>query len=210
MAERNVRLVSPWAWAVTGLAVAAVVTTAFAFAAGTPVAPAPPAETAVPTPVRSPVGPLPSPSATPGRAPSPADVPDAPAELKPAKPGEVVQGEDGMRVALTRIEAVTGDAVQPGEVAGPAIRVTVTVTNETKSQFNTSSLVVNAFTGKARKPAGTLVSPGGVPFFGRLAPGESTYGVYLFSIPFDQRDDVTITVDYSTKAAMVVFRGKVG
>jgi hypothetical protein len=133
-----------------------------------------------------------------------------PAELKPVKPDQVVQGEDGMQVALTKIERVAGEAVQPGEVAGPAVRVTVTVTNGTGSEFNTSALVVNAYVGKDRAPAGSLVSPGGVPFLGQLAPGESTYGVYLFTIPESQRSDVTITVDYSTKAAMVVFRGTIG
>jgi hypothetical protein len=115
-----------------------------------------------------------------------------------------------MKVALTRIEAVQGTAVQPGETAGPAVRVTVTMTNGTDKQFDTNTVSVNAYVGKDRTPVNTLVQPGGVPFLGRLAPGETTYGVYLFVIPTDQRKDVTITVDYAVSVPMVVFRGDLG
>lgn len=212
MAKRIARLVPRSAWVIAGLAVAAVIAVAFTSAIG-PAQTAPsatPTVTVAPTPSRSSIGPLPSPSQTPERAPTPKKGPEMPAELKPVEPDQVVEGEDGMRVALTKIESVTGEAVQPGEIAGPAVRVTVSVTNGTDAEFNTSALVVNAYVGKDRTPAGSVVAPGGVPFIGRLAPGESTYGVYLFSIAESERSDVTITVDYSTKSAMVVFRGRVG
>lgn len=189
-----------------GVVLAAVIVV-WAWPSAAPPAPAAATATALATPTRSAVSPLPSPSRTPSRAAPPTKSAPGAAELEPVKPGEVVQGEDGMKVALTSIEAVTGEAVQPGEVSGPAIRVTVQVTNETGREFNTSSIAVNAYTGKARVPAGTLVQPGGVPFYGRLAPGESTYGVYLFAIAADQRSDVTITVDYSAAVAVVVFQG---
>lgn len=192
-----------------GVVALATVIVVWAWPSAAPPAPAAATATALPTPTRSAVSPLPSPSRTPSRAVPPTKSASGAAELEPVKPHEVVQGEDGMKVALTSIEAVTGEAVQPGEVSGPAIRVRVQVTNETGREFNTSSIAVNAYTGKARVPAGALVKPGGVPFYGRLAPGESTYGVYLFAIATDQRSDVTITVDYSAAVAVVVFQGDV-
>ena len=167
-----------------------------------------PSGTAIPSePTRTPVPPIPTPSHTPSRAPTPKEDPAAPVELTPVDPGDSVQGEDGMRVALTKIESVQGEAVQPGEVAGPAIRVTVTVTNGTQATFNTAAIVVNAFYGEDRTPAGQLAQPGGAPFLGRLAPGETTYGTYLFAIPTKERSNVTITVDYSTEVGIVVFKG---
>lgn len=164
-----------------------------------------------PSPTRTPASPVASPSATPAEA-SPTGDPKAshPAELEAVRPNESVQGKDGMKVALTRIEAVQGEAIQPGERAGPSVRVTITVTNGTNEQFDTNTVSVNAYVGKDRTPVSTLIQPGGVPFLGRLAPGESTYAVYLFVIPADQRKDVTITVDYAVAVPMVVFHGDLG
>lgn len=212
MPESRTTLVPLAAWIAAGLAVIVTVGAAL-WSASTPSASpsvaAPSASPTInPTPTRTSVGPLPTPSATPSRAKPPKD-PALPVELKPVKPSEVVQAEDGMRVGLTSIESVAGQAAQPGEVSGPAIRVTVRLTNETGKPFNTSSVAVNGYSGKDRKPAGTLVLPGGVPFYGRIAPGESAYGVYLFSIPESARDDVTITVDYAAGVPVVVFRGSV-
>jgi hypothetical protein len=164
-----------------------------------------------PTPTRTPAAAVPGPFVTPGTAsPSGDSKPARPAELEPVKPNDSVQGKDGMQIGLTRIESVQGEAVQPGEKAGPAVRVTVTITNGTDKQYSTNLVTVNAYTGKDRAPAETLVRPGGVPFYGRLEPGETTYGIYLFVIPADRRKDVTITVDYAAAQPIVVFRGDVG
>ena len=146
---------------------------------------------------------------TPGRQPdSKTDGPRP--ELKPVQPDKAVEGQDGVRVALTSIESVTGKAVQPGEVGGPAIRVRVTMTNAGVRSLNAASSVVNCYYGANRKPAGALVEPGGVPLYGQLAPGKTTYGVYIFAVPVKQRGDVTITVDYRVEVPVVVFQGDVG
>lgn len=157
------------------------------------------------TPTRTPEPSIAGPFTTPPTA-TPTES-DALPELKPVDPGAAVEGRDGMQVKLTSIEAVTGQAVQPGEVAGPAIRVKVTITNGTDREFNTDTVVVNAYYGGQRTPADTLVRPGGVPFYGRVAPGQSTYGIYLFRVPLDQRKSVTVTVDYLADVPAVVFHG---
>lgn len=164
-----------------------------------------------PVPTRTSPAPVPTPSATPSRAPQPSAGPTAVLpELEPVDPRDAVEGEDGVQVALTNIESVQGQAVQPGEVSGPAIRVTVTLTNGSDRPLNTNSVVVNAYTGADRRPASPLVLPGGLAMDEVLASGASTYGIYIFQIPEDQRSDVTITVDYAPGVAAVVFRGNVG
>lgn len=154
--------------------------------------------------------PVPSPFTTPSQLPTSSGAALPKPQLEAVSPGTSVEGRDGIRVALTRIEAVQGQAVQPGEVGGPAVRVTVTITNATKRDFTVGQAVVNAYYGADLKPAGTLVEPGGAPLHGRLAPGASTDGIYLFSVPLDARDDTTITVDYTAASPTVVFRGKTG
>jgi len=136
----------------------------------------------------------------------PAVVPVAP-ELEPAAPDQTVQAPDGVAVRLAQVEHVEGEAVAAGETSGPAVRLTVEVTNGTDAPLDLSYAVVNAYTGEDRVPAGRLVQPGGRPFEGELAPGESGTGVVLFSIPDADRDDVTVAVEYAPGTSTVVFRG---
>jgi len=136
----------------------------------------------------------------------PAVVPVAP-ELEPAAPDQTVQAPDGVAVRLAQVEHVEGEAVAAGETSGPAVRLTVEVTNGTDAPLDLSYAVVNAYTGEDRAPAGRLVQPGGQPFEGELAPGESGTGVVLFSIPDADRDDVTVAVEYAPGTSTVVFRG---
>lgn len=150
--------------------------------------------------------------ATPGATAEPPPGAEAPVppELEPVSPDEVAVGDDGVRVRIDRIESVEGEAFSAGEIAGPAIRVSVTVENDSDEPLDLGFAVVNAYVGPDRAPAGTVTQPGGVRFAGVLAPGESGTGVSLFTIAEADRDDVTITVDYSADVSTVVFQGAVG
>lgn len=110
-------------------------------------------------------------------------------------------------VRLQRIESVAGKATLPGEVAGPALRLTIVITNGTHSQLNVGGVVVNGYRGSARTPLGALTTPGGSPFSGFLKPGKQATGVYLFVVGQAQRADVTFTVDVVPGTAVSVFRG---
>ncbi len=90
-------------------------------------------------------------------------------ELEPAAPDQTVQAPDGVTVRLAQVEHVEGEAVAAGETSGPAVRLTVEVTNGTDAPLDLSYAVVNAYTGEDRAPAGRLVQPGGQPFEGELA-----------------------------------------
>ena len=156
-----------------------------------------------------------SPSTTPDDSASPApstpeesNGPVAP-EAEPVAPDEVVVAPGDVTIALGRIEGVNGEAVTPGEVSGPAVRVTVDISNGGDEPLDLGYLVVNGYYGASRTPSSTFTRPGGQPFSGALAPGESAQGVYLFSVPLAESGDVTITVDYKIGESTVVFRGPV-
>ncbi|WP_406247019.1 hypothetical protein ACI7YT_16480 [Microbacterium sp. M] len=158
--------------------------------------------TAEPTPLTSasgtPVTPTPLPTAS--------DSPIAP-ELAPVEPTQPAVGSDGVVVSLPLVEAIEGEGVAPGETSGPAIRVTVRIENATDEPLDTAFIIVNAYTGADRKPAPALTKPGGEPFEGTIAPGDSAEGVFLFTVAADARSDVTIGVDYRAGEATVVFEG---
>ncbi|MCV2395821.1 hypothetical protein OEB99_16015 [Actinotalea sp. M2MS4P-6] len=136
----------------------------------------------------------------PGARPSapPVDLTD------PAAPAQ------GLRVDLANMESVEGEATIPGEVGGPALRVTVQVTNRTDADVSLTSAVVNLYFGADQRPAVGLLEPGARDFPASVAPGASVTGVWVFNVPLDQRDQVLVEVDLSADDTVVLFSGAVG
>lgn len=116
---------------------------------------------------------------------------------------------EGIQARLSLIESVEGEAVIPGEVGGPALRVTLDVTNATGEPFSTPAVVVNLYTGEGLSPAGPVLNPGGSPFPEKIPPGGSARGVYLFTVPSQERKNVTVEVDLAVGTPIVVFQGTV-
>lgn len=144
-------------------------------------------------------------SASPTVSPTPA-IP----EMSPDKPGSEATQENDIVVTLTKSESVQGEARLPGEIAGPAIRVTITVQNKSAASHNLEYTRVTAYYGADRTPAGVLTSPGGAPLDGTLAAGATATGVYVFGVPTEARNDVTVTVDTAAGVPMAVFTGRMG
>ena len=118
------------------------------------------------------------------------------------------QVKKGLTAAISKLEAVKGDANGPGEIAGPAIRFVLTLTNTSDATVPLDTTVVNAYYGKAETPATQLEKPGGAALPASVKPGGKATGTFIYSIPTKQRDDVLITVDYSVDVSLIAFRGK--
>lgn len=192
---------------------------------GTPSAVSSPTVSAVVTPTPSPGGsPARSVSPTPGAHQSSAKSPEAHGSAsKPSSSSSASSGTlpeltpvgldsksdrpDGSVVVLERIESVAGTAHLPGEVAGPALRLTFKITNNGKGELSLASVIVNGYSGSQRVPLQSLTQPGGKPFSGSLSPGHSATGVYLFQVGTSKRADVTFTVDVTPGTPASVFQG---
>ncbi len=114
----------------------------------------------------------------------------------------------GLSLRLTKIDSVNGKATVPGEIAGPAIKVTLQARNSSSKAIGLNRVIVFVSYGKDRTPASEL-SEGAKPFRGNVAPGQRLDGVYLFSVPKDQRDNVRIEVSYSGQEPTVAFEGAI-
>jgi len=198
-----------WLWIALAAVIAIVIAVIVYFAVtadssegGTPTAgPSPSASSSAPAESADPSAqPTPDPSATPGTMP----------ELAPVAPDQPSDNGEGLVARITAMKAVQGEAVQAGEIAGPAVQFTLRLTNDTDAPIDLGLIAVNAYIGEALTPAGGLVKPGAAPFEGTLAVGDSTDGVYVYSIPENQRGDVTVTLDYRAGQPAFVFRGTVG
>ncbi|GAA1831366.1 hypothetical protein [Agromyces salentinus] len=153
---------------------------------------------AVPTEAAPPVEPTPD--------MTPVDQPPAAEPVPISDPAEIAPA---LTARISAIEAVDGEAQGPGEVAAPSIRVTVEIDNATTEAAALDTAVVTAYYGSDSTPAAELREPGGRAFPASVAAGESADAVYVFSVPPDERDAVTILVDYSLDVAPLQFHGEV-
>ena len=116
---------------------------------------------------------------------------------------------NGIVAAIASVEAIDGSAVGPGNIAGPALRITVRIDNNTGEAVSLDGVAVNLYYGADRTPASPLDDPSRVPFSGKVDPGASGEGVYVFSVPTDVRERVTVEVGYLTGAPLLLFTGPV-
>jgi hypothetical protein len=160
----------------------------------------------------APVGP--SDSATPGADPT--AEPGAAAPTDDPRFGEPVADSvardgvggfgDGVTAAISRVTAFTASGAGVGEVAGPAVRVTLSITNGSSAAVSLDSTTVNAYYGADATPAAPLSSDGSsAPFAGSLAPGESATGTYAFGTGDGAGDDIVVTVGRGAGSPLVVF-----
>ena len=173
-------------------------------ASATPSATTGPSATATPTPAEIELAPAP-PTPEPTGPTSDAD------ELPPSLPAvgldEPAAVGNGITAVVSSLEAVDGTANGPGNIAGPALRATVRITNGTAEPVSLDAVVVDMATGSELSPASPLDDPSERPFSGTVAPGETAEGVYVFTVPVDDRAAVTVSVGYQAGAPFLVFTG---
>ncbi|HEY1118852.1 MAG TPA: hypothetical protein VGE43_14160 [Acidimicrobiales bacterium] len=113
----------------------------------------------------------------------------------------------GLDLQVTGVEPVHGVARGPGEIAGPAVRLTVRLTNRGRREISLESVVLAVSYGRDRTPAMSLSGPGGRPFAGALAPGHSQCGRYVFALPLSARDHVQVVASYTGSVPGVALTG---
>ena len=148
-----------------------------------------------------------SPSATPSESSEPSEDPSEEPGDETVDFDESVDVVPGVVASIAKLEAVDGEASGPGEVAGPSVRVTVSIVNDTTKSVALDTAVIVAYYGSDQTPAAELSGPGVSYLPASVGAGKSVTGTYVFSIPVDQRDDVRIVLDYSVDVPPLVFRG---
>jgi hypothetical protein len=173
-------------------------------AGATPPATAEPSATAAPTPAA--VEPAPT-APTPEPAGPTSDADALPPSLPAVGLDQPAAVGNGITAVVSSLEAIDGTAQGPGNVAGPALRATVRITNGTAEPVSLDGVVVDLATGADLSPASPLDDPSQRPFSGTAAPGGTAEGVYVFTVPVDDRAAVTLSVGYQAGAPFLVFTG---
>ena len=170
-----------------------------------------PAATGTParTPEAPPTGTSSTPPAEPSKKPTTSDdggwTPRS--TKKPAGINKRSETGPGLVFEIAEMKAVKGKAKLPGDIAGPAIRFTVKVTNTGDQTADLSTTVVGVFHGKAETPALQLNRSETSPLPAKLKADASAEGEYEFTVPVADRDQVLITVDHSVDSSIVAFEG---
>ena len=114
---------------------------------------------------------------------------------------------NGLIASVTKIDSIERlEARGPGEVAGPGVRVTVSLRNETSSIVDMSGITVNASYGPDSRPASDNSSPPAAPFRGNLDPGASGEAVYLFQVPAADESSLVVEINWNGSPNVVLVR----
>lgn len=148
--------------------------------------------------------PAPSPSSgsPTSAAPTPPTARPTVTSTAPASPATLTRG---VTAEVVRVEPVSGVASQPGEIAGPAVRLTVRIRNATSSALPLHGAVVNAYSGPQRQPADLLSGPGVRAFPASVAAGDAVDGVFVVGVPPARRASLVVEVDLSAYGHPVLF-----
>ena len=155
-------------------------------------------------------GPTPTPQPTEFETPTPGASDDV------AKPGdgeevpldEPAPAVDGVVAEVTAIESITAGNDIPGEPSGPAIQVTVRLTNDSDAPVDTAGANVTlTYGGDDRLPAAGLTGEGTTVWPDSIPAGASADAIYQFAVPSSPDGDVRVTVDILAAAPNVVFVG---
>lgn len=128
--------------------------------------------------------------------------------LPPVDLGQTVDVGNQITASVTGVDRITGQARLPGEIAGPALAVKVTITNGSAQPLPVSDVTVT-LQDSAGTPATSLGTDPYAPFQGSVDASQAGQAVYVFSFPAELTMPVTITVNYSASAPVAVFTGNV-
>jgi hypothetical protein len=173
-----------------------------------------------PQPTTAPSASATSPGATPtgpgktrgtGTATSPATGATKPAGT-PRKTQRIPFQETGQPAAdvdlrIAQVETITAKGHIPGEVSGPALRITVEVENRSQKSVPLNTAVANFYYGKDRTPASPMIMSGSRAFPAKVAAGSSASGVYVFTVPKAERGRILLEVNLDNALRTVEFNG---
>lgn len=127
----------------------------------------------------------------------------------------------GVTARILSIRAIEYQAVGPGQVSGPGLRLVIQVDNGTAKPIGLDNAVVTIADARGTPGVEMNITPaaGGddaghpgpgnfsYPLRGVLAPGHKASGTYVFTIPAGHRAPVTVNFSYAGGGPVVLFRG---
>lgn len=109
---------------------------------------------------------------------------------------------------ITQITPVQATGTRPGEASGPGVAVTFEIDNGSAAPIGLGSVAVN-MTDSAGDLAPNINDITAAPFAGMAVEGGKAQATYVFAVPNDARNPVTITLAYSPSSPTLSFAGEI-
>jgi hypothetical protein len=116
---------------------------------------------------------------------------------------------NGVSARLTKIQAINVQTVLPGEFSGPAVAVTLDVTNGSSRSINLDTVIVDLVYGDLFLSAPQVTEGNRKHLSGDLAAGHTTSGDYVFTLAPAERNHVQVRIRYAAEVPTAVFTGSV-
>gem|GEM_PF-2943429 len=129
-------------------------------------------------------------------------------ELEPVDLDEESGEIDGISVEISDISRIDAEAELPGETGGPALLVTIELTNNGSVTADLSTVTVNLADAEGATSTPLTASPA-APFDGTLDADESATAMYVFSFPDDRVGPVTVDVSPAPELPVARFVGAI-
>lgn len=120
---------------------------------------------------------------------------------------EQIDLDTEVAVTIDEITTTTVTAETPGDMAGTAAVITVTVANASSEAVNVDSAVVSLEADGGEHGIGTNAGDA-APLTGDVAPGDSATGTYLFLLEPAHDRDITVSVNYAAGEPVAQFTGR--
>jgi hypothetical protein len=114
----------------------------------------------------------------------------------------------GVSAQVVSSRKISTRASLPGEISGAAAEVKIELSNGSSRPIYLGNVVLNG-----RDAAGTplveMHSDPSAPVSGSVAPGKQATGTYVFALPANYRNPLTVSISYSVVAPIAIFVGTV-
>ena len=111
----------------------------------------------------------------------------------------------GLTATLISVSAIEAKAQIPGEITGPALAITIEISNTGRRSADLGSVAVSLLDSD-EAPGAEMTAAPAEPLTGRVAAKAKVRGVYVFRVPEDKRRPVTVSVSIGD-APVLVFTG---
>ena len=110
----------------------------------------------------------------------------------------------GVTAAIESVKDITVAAKTPGEIAGPAVAVELSVSNGSKKPIDLATAMVSLTNSDDMLGQPTTSDPY-QPFTGQLEPGDTANGTFVFLLPKDARSGLVVSFQYVAGAPIALF-----
>lgn len=128
----------------------------------------------------------------------------APVEIATVALDEPAEVGGGVAARIDDVESLDVRAETPGEIAGPAVAVTVTIENNGEDAIDVSAAMVSLLGAEGTLGQPTTSDPYD-PFGGVIEAGETGQAVYVFLLPDDAQSAFDVSVQYRAGTTVARF-----